>query len=514
MNVGTTSYWLDSAQIQEFPTLQKNIEVDVIIIGAGITGITAAYLLKRSGKTVALIERDRCARIDTGHTTAHLTCMPDLMLQELTRTFGRQEARAVWDAGAAAIDHIVSNIRATDVDCDFRWVPGFLHAPLGKEPRAKDAEELQREAALAIDLGIRAEYRDAVPFFGLPGVQFPHQALFHPRKYLGDLVRRIPGGGSHVFENTAADEIHDDPLVVKAGNFEIRGQYLILATHSPLRGTNGALDTTLLQSKLAWYSTYVLGAKLPPGRIPEALYWDTNDPYYYLRVERKGDYDYAIFGGEDHKTGQEQDTREPFRRLEERFREFAPDAVITHWWSGQVIETNDGLPFIGPISKNQFVSTGYAGNGMTFGTLGAMMAADTIMQRKNPWQELFDVNRRKLFGGTFNYLAENKDYPFYMLRDRLAPTAGNSLDAVGLDEGKILNIDGRRVAAYRDSNGNITICSAVCTHLGCIVGWNDAEHSWDCPCHGSRFKPTGEVIAGPAEEALEKLPSPVSKARA
>jgi len=258
------------------------------------------------------------------------------------------------------------------------------------------------------------------------------------------------------------------------------------------------------------YTSYALGARIPRGLIPVASFWDTGDPYDYLRVEsRRGD-DFAIFGGEDHKTGQKTDTGRAFARLEKRFLDIAPTAEITHRWSGQVIETNDGLPFIGETAENQFAATGFSGNGMTFGTLGAMMAVDAMRGQKNPWQKLFAVNRKTLRGGTWDYLVENKDYPFYMVRDWLGGSEGKSLRGLRRGDGKILRLHGKKVAAYRDDAGKVTLCSPVCTHLQCIVGWNPAERTWDCPCHGSRFKPTGEVISGPAEEPLARISEPAA----
>ena len=501
----TTSYWIDSAPLPRFPSLEKTLEVDVVVIGGGLMGITAAYLLKKAGHTVALLERERCARVDTGHTTAHLTAVTDLRLHEIERAFGRPAAKAVWDAGSAAIDQIVKNIRAEDIMCDFRWVPGYLHAPL-EGADEDDTQALRREAHAAEELGIAAEFTAEVPFFKLPGVKFPHQALFHPRKYLAALVQKIPGRGSHVFENAEAGEIEDEPLAVKVGEKKIRCGRIVMATHNPLMGTAGILGAALFQTKLALYTSYVLGAKLPPDLLPEASFWDTDRPYNYLRVERRRSHDYAIFGGEDHKTGQEPDTEAAYGRLERRFKKFIADARIDHRWSGQVIETNDGLPFIGELTEKQFGATGFAGNGMTFGTLGAMMAVDWVAKKRNPWIDLFEPGRKKLLGGTWTYLKENKDYPYYMVRDWLGGTEGKSLRSLKRGQGKILNLSGRKVAAFRDDDGEVMLCSPICTHLKCIVGWNDAERTWDCPCHGSRFKPNGEVISGPAEEPLEKLP--------
>ncbi len=503
--INTHSYWLDSAELKNFPALTKNVEVDVIVVGGGITGVTTAYLAKRAGKKVALIERARCASIDTALTTAHLTAVTDLRLHELVKTFGKDVARATWEAGVAGIDQIAAIIRREKIACDFHWVPGFLHRPLGAEESAAEVEELKKDAHLAKELEISAEFKAAVPVFGTAGVKFSHQALFNPRKYLAALLEKISGEGSYVFENTSVDEVTDEPLSAKCGKHQVRGQYLVVATHNPIQGIAPTSKALLLQTKVALYTSYVLGGKLPAGTLPAALFWNTADPYDYLRVERKEDHDYVIFGGEDHKTGQVEDTTVPYAKLEERLKRLLPQIDIDHRWSGQVIETNDGLPFIGEIVERQFISTGFSGNGMTFGTLAAMMAVDVLMGRKNLWTEIFAVDRTKLLGGTWTYLKENIDYPFYMVRDRLAPVEGSSLKDLAKGEGKILGLDGKKVAAYRDEEGKVTLCSPVCTHLKGIVGWNAAEKTWDCPCHGARFKPTGEVIAGPAEEPLEPI---------
>jgi glycine/D-amino acid oxidase-like deaminating enzyme/nitrite reductase/ring-hydroxylating ferredoxin subunit len=500
----TSSYWIDSAPLPSHPKLSRNLDVDVIVIGGGLTGITAAYLAKKAGRTVALLERATCASIDTGHTTAHLTAVMDLRLQEIAHRFGRDVARATWDAGMAAIDQIAQLIRREDIACDFHWQPGFLHAPL-RAPDPKRIDELEKESAMARELGIKAEMVADIPFFGVPGVKFSHQAIFHPRKYLHALLRVIDGGGSHVYEQTSVDEITDAPLTVKCGKHEVRGKYLVLATHTPLQGVTGTVSAWLFQTKLALYTSYVVAGKVVKGRLPRACFWDNSDPYDYLRIEPHDDQDYVIFGGEDHKTGQVDDTETCFQRLERRLRTYLPEIKIDRRWSGQVIETNDGLPFIGETADRQFAATGFSGNGMTFGTLGAMMAIDQILGKNNPWQDLFAIDRKKILGGTWSYLTENSDYPYYLVRDSLGRSEGDSTADVARGEGKILKLDGKKVAAYRDEKGTVTLCSPICTHLKCIVAWNPAEKTWDCPCHGSRFRPDGQVISGPAEEPLERI---------
>jgi len=346
---------------------------------------------------------------------------------------------------------------------------------------------------------------DAAPLVRKPAVRFANQAKFHPVKYLAALLETIPGKGSHLFENSEATEFIDDPLSIHVNDHTVTCDYVILATHVPLMGKTGLVSASLFQTKLFLYSSYAVGARLKKGTAYEASYWDTADPYNYLRIDHHPHNDYAILGGEDHKTGQETDPDSCFTRLEEKLKKLLPGAEIDYRWTGQVVETNDGLPFIGETAEHQFAATGFAGNGMTFGTLGAMMAADRVLGRKNPWEDLFDVSRKKIKGGTWDYLKENVDYPYYYLRDRLAGAQGESVNELKSGEGKILKVEGKRVAAYRNPNGGVTLLSPVCTHMGCLVRWNEADSTWDCPCHGSRFKPTGAVVGGPAETPLEKI---------
>ncbi len=495
-----TSHWRMTALLPRFPRLEDHLNVDVVVVGAGITGVTAAYLLKQEGLTVALVERDRCGGVDTSHTTAHLTAVTDLRLQEMESQFGAADARKVWDAGTAAVHRIAELVRTEDIDCGFRWCPGFLHATSANE----DTALLHRETEAARTLGVAAEFQSAVPIFHVPGVIFPRQAMFHPLAYLAGLLRSVPGGGSHVFEDTEVQAIEKNPRHLTTPRGRINFSHLVLATHNPLSGLAGMLRSTLLQTKLSLYTSYAIGARLPRGRLPEGLFWDTGEPYRYLRAEDGRNHTYAIYGGEDHKTGQETDTPTAYARLEEGLRKFAPGAEVDARWSGQVIETTDGLPYIGETADRQFIATGFAGNGMTFGTVAGMMAVDAILGRPNAWQRLFDPGRKKL-SAAWDYLRENKDFPAYLVRDRLAKPTAASLRDIAPGEGKVVRLKNRQAAAYRDHDGRLTVCSAVCTHLQCIVAWNPAEKTWDCPCHGSRFQPDGRVISGPAEDPLPRL---------
>ena len=499
----TTPYWSSSAPFPAFAELAADTEADVLVVGGGITGLTTAYLLAKAGKGVVVLDRDRCASIDTGHTTAHLTMVTDVGLTDLVKRFGTSHAQAAWDAGVAAIATIEDIVRNEGIDASFARVDGYLHMPLREGARGH-REGLEADAKQAAELGFDAEFVESVPLVNRPGVRFPGQGRFHPRRYLAGLAKALVAAGGRIHERSEAQEFSDDTHSVHANGHTITCGTAVIATHNPAMGFRGVAGSTLFQTKLALYTSYVVAGNVERGSVPDGLWWDTADPYRYLRVQPGPGEDVVIFGGADHKTGQEEDTESRYRRLEDDLRTVIPSVTLTHRWSGQVIETPDGLPYIGQSADRQYSATGYAGNGMTFGTLAGLMIADLILGRPNPWAELFDPRRKALTRGLWDYVKENADYPYYLVRDRLVGVEAKSLRAVKRGQGKIVERAGKKVAAYRDAGGAVTLRSAICTHMGCVVDWNTAEQTWDCPCHGSRFKPTGEVIAGPAESPLSE----------
>lgn len=499
--IATTPYWSRSASFPQFAPLTQNGSADVVVVGGGMTGLTTAYLLARAGKRVIVLERRQCASIDTGHTSAHLTMVTDRRLSELITRFGRDHAQAVLDAGLAGIALIDQNIREHDIDAHFAWVDGYLHAPLTEASKA-NAQEFESEASQARDLGFDATYIESVPLMARPGIRFDSQARIHPRRYLAGLAREIVKHGGRIHEGSTVDQFIEKPRAIKASGHTITCEDVVIATHNPLVGFGSLSGATLFQTKLALYTSYVVAGRVPRGTVPDALWWDTADPYAYLRVDPQPEHDVVILGGEDHKTGQTPDTEACFQRVEDRLRRLLPDVVLTHRWSGQVIETPDGLPYIGQSAERQYSATGFCGNGLTFGTVAGMMMSDAILGRSNPWAALFDPGRKALASGVWEYLKENVDYPYYMIRDRFAGTEARSLREIKRGDGKVLERNGSKVAAYRDNAGKVLLRSATCTHMGCVVGWNPAERTWDCPCHGSRFTPDGQVLSGPAETPL------------
>jgi glycine/D-amino acid oxidase-like deaminating enzyme/nitrite reductase/ring-hydroxylating ferredoxin subunit len=502
--IGVSPLWLDAAPLQRFPRLERDLRVEIVVAGAGITGLTTAYLLASAGHSVAVFDRARAAERDTGHTSAHLTMVTDRPLAGLVRSLGRERARAAWDAGLTAIERVEAIVRDEDLACDFTWVPGYLHAVDGDAGQNDGRRPFQAEADLAADLGFDASFVDDMPLFGGPGVMFERQARIHVRRYLAGLARAIVDRGGQIFEHSEVESASATPRSVRVNGKTASCDRLVIATHVPIVGIGSKSDAARLQSKLAPYTTYVVAGRLGKGEVPDALFWDTAQPYHYCRILPQLGHDVVIFGGEDHRTGQVSRTVDCFNRLEKTISGLVPGLAVTHRWSGQVLETPDGLPYIGETAANQFTATGFSGNGLTFGTLSAMRASDWVGGRRNEWGELFDPRRGVTGSSAWVYLKENADYPIYRVRDWLRD-ADKTVESVPAGEGRVLDYHGQNAAVVRADDGSITVRSAECTHMGCLVAWNDAEHTWDCPCHGSRFDASGAVIAGPAGAPLAKL---------
>lgn len=496
--------WTETPPLGRFPRLAGDLAVDVAIVGAGITGVTAARLLKDAGLRVALIESRRVGKGETSRTTAHLTEVMDTRLHTLVSRFGVDGARLAVEGQRAAINRIAAFIELRSIDCAFHRVPGYLYAETPDSVRA-----LEEEADAAQRIGQPAIFTREVPlpFPVFQALRFEHQAQFNPRAYLHALCDGLDCHGSHVFEETHVTAVEDgepcrvitDRGVVTAGN-------VIVAAHVPIS------NLVLLHTKLAAYRTYVV-AMTNPAAVLQGLFWDTAQPYHYLRQQIVDGTRYLIVGGEDHKVGENDDTTVPFRRLEEYVRAHfgQPVAPTDFRWSGQIIEPADGLPYVGrnSLSSHTYVATGYSGNGMTNGTLAAMVLSDEIRGVDNEWSKVLAATRIKPLAAARAFISENVDYPKHLIGDRLAQIVrGGDVDDIPPGEGAVMMVKGTKLAVYRNGSGELSALSPVCTHLGCLVHWNTTEKSWDCPCHGSRFDPMGRVLNGPAVAALQARPLP------
>jgi glycine/D-amino acid oxidase-like deaminating enzyme/nitrite reductase/ring-hydroxylating ferredoxin subunit len=501
--------WQETAPGPSFPPLSGDLDVDVAIVGAGITGLTTAAQLAAAGLTVAVLERHRVGAGETGHTTAHLTEVVDTRYRTLVRDFGEASARLVGDASRTAIHLIEELSRTYGIDCGFERLDAYLYCE-----NADDLDMLREELEAAQRSGVRGEItRDVpLPFPTAGALRFPDQAQFHPTRYLRSLSATLAERGVRFFEHTMVRNVEDDePCRVETDRGVVTARDVVVATNVPVN------NRVLLHTKLAAYRTYAVAAAVPERAAVRGLFWDTADPYHYTRTARIDGTTWLVVGGEDHKTGLETDTGQRYRALEAFARERFALPAVSHSWSGQVIEPVDGLPYIGrnPFGTHVYVATGYSGNGMTFGTLAGQVLSDLIAGRQNAYAPLLTPGRITPLASAVDFVTENVDFPRHLVADRLTnfdATADSPAD-LGPGEGRLLTIDGKKLAVSRDRAGVLHALSPVCTHLGCDVRWNAAEGSWDCPCHGSRFDQEGRVLNGPASTELERRELPASVRR-
>jgi glycine/D-amino acid oxidase-like deaminating enzyme/nitrite reductase/ring-hydroxylating ferredoxin subunit len=489
-----TPLWQDGVEGASFAALRDGREVDVVVAGGGITGLTTALLLASDGRRVALLEAERLAGGTSGATSAQVTAVPDIGYRALLGRFGAPAGLTYVLRLAAALELMDSLVTADRIACEWRRVPAYWFAD-----DADGVERLEEEHAAAQRLGqaCRLIHEAPLPWPTAGALQFGQQAMFHPVQYLLGLARVARSRGVEIFEHTPVtgwDE-QGDGIVVHTPTAELRAAALVLATHTPL-GTN------LLQTEMQAMQSHLLvvhsAAELPP-----ALFWDTAEPYHYLRAVSDGGRPAVLIGGADHKTGQGGAPGVAHGDLVTYARQRFGDAVVARWWSAQLYVSADGLPYIGrsPLSRNIFVATGFAGVGLVQGTMAAMELAALLRgeEREAPWKAT-----RVNVAAAPRVMSEGLDTARCWVGDRLASAPSGPLDALATGEGRLMQVDGHKRAVYRDDAGHLHVLSPVCPHLGCLVRWNGSARSWDCPCHGSRFAPTGEVLEGPAMSGLER----------
>jgi glycine/D-amino acid oxidase-like deaminating enzyme/nitrite reductase/ring-hydroxylating ferredoxin subunit len=497
----SSSIWMATADVPEFPALAGDLETGVCVIGAGIAGLTTAYLLSCEGQQVTLIDALGIGAGETGRTTAHFF-PPDEWYVDIENGFGKDKARLVAGSFAKATDLVEAIVLRENIDCGFERLDGYLYALPGNHLKALD-----KEFAAASRAGADVEFLERVPGLSFDTgscVRYKHQAQFHPLKYIAGLADAFVRNGGRIYCGTRAVDIDGDEdmqtVRTRGGNIDARA--VVVATNTPFN------DRVVMHTKQAGYRTYVIGVRVPKASVPRILLWDTGDPYYYVRLQSPdiaAGHDILIAGGADHKVGQDTHPEHRYDEIERWVREHFPMAQeVEYRWSGEVMEPSDGPAYLGrnPMDdKNVYIITGDSGNGMTHSTIGAMLVTDLIMGRDNPWASFYAPSR-KVRHGFSDFLGEQAN-----TLSRYGEWAkGGEVDSVNeikAGDGAIVKDGTRRLAVYRDEHGELHALSAKCTHLGCVVHWNSAERSWDCPCHGSRFDTAGEVIHGPAVAALQ-----------
>jgi len=498
----SVSVWFDQNKMPQRIPLTQDFKTDVCIIGGGIGGLTTAYLLMKEGKSVCVLESSELLSGQTGKTTAHFVNALDDRFFNIERFHGEEGLKLAINSHSEAIRKVEEIVRLEKIECDLKKVSGYLFSQ-GDEHE----DVLEREYEAAHKAGLVDVQRLAFsPFSNIdigPSLHFPRQMQLHPVKYLSALTEKILEGGGQIYTHTHVTEVHggDNAFVKTKDNRIVYCNSIVVATNTPIN------DMFAIHTKQAPYRTYVLGFKILKGSFPDALLWDTLDPYHYVRLEHLKDTDILIVGGEDHKTGQEDHPERCYQKVEAWSRKkFSFLGELAYQWSGQVMEPVDGLAYLGhnPMDdKNVYVITGDSGNGMTHCTIGAMLITDQIMGRENAWEKLYSPNRISLMA-TKEYLRENLNVAA-QYSDWLDPKFKNNLDKLTPDDGIVFRKGGKLVAAYKNEDGNVEYMSAVCPHLAGIVSWNKAEKSWDCPCHGSRFDCHGAVIEGPAISGLKPV---------
>ena len=496
---GTEPFWLRQPRRAFGPLDEDLTNVDVCIVGAGIAGLTTGYVAATAGRRVVVIDDGAIGSGETGRTTAHLSNALDDRYCQLERMHGPDGSRLAAESHTAAIDLIEQIVKRESIDCDFERVDGHLVISAGESPDLLDIE-----LAAAHRAGLKHVRRlPAAPGFHHSGpcLRFPRQAQFHPVKYLNALAAALHRMGGRVYTGTHAESVEDGaPVTIKTDrDHTIHAETGVVATNTPIN------ELVAIHTKQSAYRTYVVGFEVASGAVPRALYWDTLDPYHYARIAGAltARTELLIVGGEDHKTGQADDAELRVGALEQWARLHFPVQSRACVWSGQVMEPADGLAFIGkePGEKHLYVVTGDSGNGMTHGTLAGILLNDLIAGRENPWSGLYDPLRKPPLRAIKEYGRENLNvaarYADWLTRGEVEST-----DAIVNESGAIVRQGLRKLAAFRDALGELHVCDATCPHLGCVVQWNHLEHSWDCPCHGSRFDPYGRVINGPANSDL------------
>lgn len=493
------SFWMASTPDTNYPALDQDIRADVAIVGGGLVGITTAFLLKKEGLKIAVIEADRIGQGTTGHTTAKITSQHGLIYHSLKKQMGEEMARQYADANQTAIQAIEQIITENNIKCDFSWRSAYVYTLSDQY-----TQQIAAEAKTASGLGISSHYLEEtpLPFRVKAALRFDKQAQFHPRKYLLALAETIPGEGSCIFEQTRAIDIEEGSLnkvITKRGN-KVSAPRVIIASHFPFYDGLGLYFTRIHQER-----SHVLGIKIH-GPFPDGMYINAENPTRSLRSQDYEDGELVLVGGEHYKTGQGQNIMGHYENLREfALGTFSVEKILFRW-STQDCTTLDQVPYVGNLTSktpNLYVATGFGKWGMTNSTASAMILKDLIVKGESPWQEVYNPSRSTVLASAPEFIKQNVDVSVNYVSGKLAPLP-DKVD-VQSGEGTVAESDGNRVGEYRDEQGTLYIIDTTCTHMGCEVNWNDAEMTWDCPCHGSRFTYKGDIVEGPAHNPLNHL---------
>jgi len=490
-------YWITSTERREYPALKEDTKIDVAIVGGGLVGITSAFLLKNKGLKVAVLEADKIAHGTTGHTTAKITSQHNLIYDKIISKFGEEKARQYAEANESAIHFIADLVKEKNIDCDFCWRPAYVYTQ-----SEEYIEKIEKEVEAASSLGIKASYEDHIPLpFNIrAAIKFDNQAQFHPLKYLLSIAKEIPSDGSEIFENTKVVDIKDGEkcTVITESGKRVTANKVIIASHFPCYDGRSMYFARLYAEK-----SYVLGVKIKE-KFPEGMFITAEDPVHSLRSQKYGDGEIVLVGGGKHKTGSESKTNIHYKNLGDFARKSFDLQEVLYRWSTQDCMTVDDVPYVGYCASNTsniFVATGFGKWGMTNSTAAAHILMDLITKGESPWSPVYNPSRFDIAASGAKLVCENVDVAGELIKGKIAPAPKDA--EINIGEAKVITVDGERVGAYRDEKGNLHMVDITCTHLGCELVWNEAEKTWDCPCHGSRFSYDGSNVEGPAFNTLK-----------
>ena len=496
------SLWLATGPSTSYPALERDLAVDVAVVGAGITGLLTALLLRREGLEVAVVDQHRVGTGVTGHTTAKLSSLHQLTYAGLASSFGAEGARTYGKANEAGLELIVDLVAELGIDCDLRRRPNYTYAEVDSE-----LSDIQAEVEAAREAGLPASFVSELPLpYPVAGaVRFDEQAEFHPVKFVVGLAEALEREGGRIFENTRAVSLSDGrPCRVETTRATLTADHVVVASHFPFP------DRALYFARVHPERSYCVAARID-GRPPEGMFINASSPTRSIRTHAGDGQELLLVGGEGHKVGQGGSTMPHYRALEAFIAKHFPLRSVEYRWSTQDNVPADGVPLVGkltPRSRGTYAATGFRKWGLAMGAAAAEMIRDAVLGRENAWQGFFDSNRLTPAQSAVDLVSENANVAFHFFADRLTRRARDSARDLMPGEGKVVSRHGRQVAVSKDERGTVQAVSARCTHMGCIVAWNDAERSWDCPCHGSRFARDGAVLQGPAVSPLERREPP------
>ena len=494
------SLWLEENKIKEFPELEKDEKADICIIGAGIFGISTAYYLSQNGYNVILIERNKIASKVTGHTTAKITSQHGLIYHYLLNQYGIDFAKKYFNANQGAVTEIERIIQENNIECDFEKQNSYVYTT-DKTELEKIQEEI--EALDRINPDAKLVNKSQLPFSIIKGIEFKNQAQFNPIKYIQGLVRKLEENKVRIFENTTCFDIKQDneEYICYTENNTIKSKYVVIATHYPFINIPGMYFAKMYQS-----SSYVIGVDTKTELFP-GMYINIQSPIYSFRTAVDNGKKILLLGGLDHKTGENITYQDSYGKLEQKAKQWYPNLEVKYRWSTRDCITLDKIPYIGEFSNvlpNIFVGTGFNKWGMTSSNVAARIITDKIMKKENEYDEVFKSTRVNPIVNKDEVKNMVVQTTKSLVVDKLKKEE-NSIDDIKNETGGIIEKNGEKIGIYKDIEGKIHAVKPICTHLGCLLNWNAADKTWDCPCHASRFDYTGKNIYNPALKNLEKF---------